>query len=77
MKAHSGTLERSVRLNKMLCMLQDHADHTTFELSFKANDMAVHSTIADLRKNGKNISCKYSHMTEDRRKVYNYRLDAE
>jgi hypothetical protein len=71
---HYGNLN-SPRLAKALAYLEvkGGAGATTLELQQQANDMAVHTTIAEIRANGKDITTSYDGM-QNGRKVYRYTL---
>lgn len=72
-RSHSGTLANSPRLRTMLRALSDYKEHTTKELCDATGDMAVHSTISDLRHNAFIINCRYLR-TEKGRRIYGYKL---
>lgn len=68
---HAARLHGSFRLARVLAVLRDGAEHTTFDLIHAAHVCAVNSIIAELRSNGFDIRC------ERRGDVWFYRLNEE
>ena len=68
-KPHCGTLQNSARLRIMLRALSDCREHTTRELQEVTGDVAVHSTISDLRHNCFNIKRRYVGRTKAGRHI--------
>lgn len=75
-KIHAAT-DRSARLQALVRVLmrRPSAGATTHEIAQATGDLAVHSTVAELRHRGYRIGCRYERRTAAGRKVYRYRLD--
>ncbi|HET7300099.1 MAG TPA: hypothetical protein VFJ01_05545 [Oleiagrimonas sp.] len=58
MSMHAAHLENSDRLQRVLDVLVDGAEHTTMDLVLEAGVCAVNSIIAELRENGYVIDCQ-------------------
>jgi hypothetical protein len=54
---HAARLEHSERLRRVLAVLADGREHTTYEIVHAAQVCAVNSIIAELRANGRRIHC--------------------
>ena len=70
---HSAALGRSPRLQRVLAVLQDGAEHSTLDLIREAQVCAVNSCIAELRDNGCWIECRQEAGRSGER-VWLYRL---
>ena len=67
---HAAKVARSPRLNRVLRVLRDGREHTSWELQMEARTVAVHTCISELRANGYSITCRrMGH-------VWTYRLEA-
>jgi hypothetical protein len=55
---NAAKLSKSVRLQRVHDVLKDRREHSTMEIIQVANVCAVNSIIAELRANGKNITCQ-------------------
>jgi hypothetical protein len=69
---HHANLSKSERLKAVARILADGREHSTMELARKTNQCAIHSSIAELRANGFDVSpaiCR----TINGRRVYFYR----
>ena len=55
---HAATLGHSPRLRRVLAVLCDGQEHSTRDLVIEAEVCAVNSTIAELRANGFQVSCR-------------------
>lgn len=54
---HAARLDHSARLKRVLAVLADGREHTTYEIVHAAQVCAVNSIIAELRANGCRIRC--------------------
>ena len=72
---HAATLARSPRLQRVLEVLRDGAEHSTQDLVLTAQVCAVNSIIAELRANGCVITCRQAPGEHGR--VWLYRLSRE
>lgn len=54
---HSAKLDASPRLRRVLDVLGDGQEHTTYEILHQAQVCAVNSIVAELRCNGYDIVC--------------------
>ena len=70
---HAARLADSPRLQRVLEVLSDGREHSTLEISQQARVCAVNSCIAELRENGKSISCRQE-VTPLFGRVWLYRL---
>ncbi len=68
---HAAKIDRSPRLNRVLRVLRDGREHTSWELQMEARTVAVHTCISELRANGYAISRRQSG------RVHYYRLEGE
>lgn len=67
---HAAKADRSPRLHRVLSVLRDGRDHTSWELQMEARTVAAHTCISELRANGYAITCqRMGH-------VWVYRLEA-
>ncbi len=66
---HRARLERSPRLQRIMRVLADGREHTTWEIQSKARSCAVGTCISELRANGIPIVCR-----RQADKVWAYRL---
>ena len=73
---HAANPETSNRLGRALTLLKNKrgVGATTYELHAETNDMAPHTTIAELRASGYNIRTQYDGMTSRGRRIYRYIL---
>ena len=55
--SHAASAENSRRLQRVLAILEDGAEHSTYELLHQAQVCAVNSIIHELRQNGHEITC--------------------
>jgi len=74
-KAHFADIKNSRRLQGVLEILQDGAEHTTFDIMLKTKSCAVHTDIYELRKNGIKIDCRQNGKSETGRKVFVYKIE--
>jgi hypothetical protein len=68
---HHARIDKSERLQRVLALLRDGAWHTTRNIVFGAEVMAVNSVVAELRANGYIIECESVSGIRGR---YRYRL---
>lgn len=54
----AAALANSDRLQRVLAVLDDGAEHSTLDIVWRARVCAVNSCIAELRANGKRIACR-------------------
>jgi hypothetical protein len=78
-KHHGGDPEKSPRLRVLLDILSDGQWHSSLYLENALRlrgekTVAIGSCVADLRKSGKRICCRYSCTTESGNRIYMYRL---
>jgi len=79
---HHANIKKSERLRNTLKQLlyvnwggKGYKGKTTFEIQKKTGSMAVGTDISELRSNGFDIKCKYSHKdTKTGAKIYVYTL---
>ena len=73
---HASRVAHSPRLQQLLAYLTERGEKgaTTREIVDATGSCAVHSDVAELRANGHDISCLYVGATEDKRRIYLYRL---
>jgi hypothetical protein len=55
---NAASIERSERLRRVLEVLSDGAEHSTYEIVQAAQVCAVNSIVAELRVNGCRIRCQ-------------------
>ena len=55
---HAAQIDRSPRLQRVLAVLKDGAEHSTRELLAAAHVCAVNSIVAELRANHYPVSCR-------------------
>ena len=55
---HAASVSSSKRLQRVLAVLEDGLEHTTYEIVHQAQVCAVNSIVAELRVNGLNIRCQ-------------------
>ncbi len=55
---HAARLDHSDRLQRVLAVLADRAEHSTLDIAVRARVCAVNSCIAELRENGYRIRCR-------------------
>lgn len=55
---HAARISRSDRLRRVLAVLSDGREHSTYEIVHAAQVCAVNSIVAELRANGLRISCE-------------------
>ena len=55
---NAATLSKSDRLKRVLRVLRDRRPHSTRDLIRRAHVCAINSIAAELRANGKRITCK-------------------
>ena len=55
---HAARINHSERLQRVLAVLSDGGEHTTFEIIQSAGVCAVNSIVAELRANGYRITCR-------------------
>jgi len=67
---HAAKIRKSARLNRVLNVLRDGREHTSWELQMEARTVAVHTCISELRANGYAITCRRNGY------VWSYRLEA-
>ncbi len=73
---HAARLERSPRLQRVLAVLADRAEHSTLEIAQAARVCAVNSCVAELRAGGHTITCRQT-QAGDGARVWLYRLIPE
>jgi len=73
-KIHAADINKSVMLRRILEGMADGLFHSTREIANATGCCCVSSRIQELKANGYNVECAYSHTTEDRNRVYKYRL---
>jgi len=71
---HFAKLDKSNRLKKTLAALAGNRWKTTDEIRRQTKSVAVHSDISELRRNNKDIICRYDHKEPNGSRVYRYRL---
>ena len=74
MTMHAARVESSERLQRVLQVLGDYREHSTFDIVVNAAVCAVNSIIAELRANGYRISCRQA-SGEGAGRVWLYRLE--
>ena len=55
MRTHAANAENSPRLQRVLAVLKDGLEHSTYEILHKAQVCAVNTDIHELRQNGYDI----------------------
>lgn len=55
---HKARLERSPRLQRIMQVLADGCEHTTWEIQEKARSCAVGTSVSELRAQGFRIICR-------------------
>lgn len=55
---HAASITSSERLQRVLAVLEDGEEHTTYEILHQAQVCAVNSIVAELRTNGYHIDCR-------------------
>jgi hypothetical protein len=55
---HAARIEASERLQRVLAVLSDGREHTTYEIVHAAQVCAVNSIVAELRANGYRVGCQ-------------------
>ena len=55
---HAARWDRSDRLRRVIEVLADGREHTTYEIVHAAQVCAVNSIVAELRANGYRIACQ-------------------
>ena len=55
---HSARFKRSPRLQRVHALLSDGVEHSTLEISIRAEVCAVNSCISELRDQGAEIHCR-------------------
>ena len=71
---HAARVDRSERLQRVLAVLGDHQEHSTFDIVVSAAVCAVNSIVAELRANGHSITCRQDRDPRGGR-VWLYRLE--
>jgi len=76
---HAGKIESSARLKRVLELLRGRGRQgaTTHEIIQIAHVCAVNSIAAEIRANGFDVVCKFSHRTEEGGSVFRYFLIEE
>lgn len=71
---HNADVEKSERLQRTLIVIRSHGKYgcTSATLQALTGSMAPATDVSELRRNGYDIDCQYTHMTENHRKVYTY-----
>lgn len=69
---HFANIAKSIRLQKTLKYLQKLKRATTFEIARHTKGVAIGTDIAELRANGYDIRCHYSHKNNNGNKIYIY-----
>ena len=69
---HAAAVDTSDRLQRVLAVLSDGAEHSTLDISQSAGACAVNSCVAELRANGHVITCRQVFRTG--RHIWLYRL---
>lgn len=70
---NAANLAKSKRLQAVFKALQT-GPKTTSQLARIFDDMAIHSTVAEIRAQGHKILCSLREVTDEGRRVYLYRL---
>ncbi len=74
---HASNITTSLRLQHVMSCLRT-GPKTTAQLSAACRDMAIHSTVSEIRANGVLVDCRLVRVDPDtRRKVYEYSLGGE
>lgn len=55
---NAANLANSARLKRVLAVLQDGAEHSTFDLINRASVCAINSAVAELRVAGYDVRCR-------------------
>lgn len=55
---HAARIDRSARLQRVLALLSDGAEHSTLDIVIGAGVCAVNSCVAELRANGYEVHCR-------------------
>ena len=71
---HAARVGSSERLQRVLDVLRDHQEHSTFDLIANAAVCAVNSIVSELRANGFHITCRQDREPNGNR-VWLYRLE--
>jgi hypothetical protein len=70
---HFANAKKSKRLSKLLKAFIDYKQRTTAQLQAITKSMATHTDISELRANGYDIRCNYSHVdAKTGHKIYIY-----
>lgn len=69
---NSARLESSQRLQAALDYLRSHPGASTLQICQATNDMAVSTTISELRRNGYEIESRCDGETKSGRRVWRY-----
>ena len=75
-RMHFARIESSPRLQQLLALLQDRGSIgvTGWEIAERIGVLNPATEISQVRHNGYKIECTLERMTENRRRVYRYRL---
>lgn len=73
---HFAKIENNKPLQDILTLLRERGERgaTTAEIHSYASVENPATWVSALRKNGYSVECKYVGLSENKRKVYNYRL---
>jgi hypothetical protein len=71
---HFANLKKSDRLQRFMAFMGFGEWKTTREIQRGAGICAVSATVSEIRANGHDVDCLYSHMTRNGSKVYKYRV---
>ena len=74
MTVHAARVGSSERLQRVLAVLGDHREHSTFDIVVNAAVCAVNSIVAELRYNGHRITCRQDRDPQGNR-IWLYRLE--
>lgn len=69
---HAAQLQTSERLQRVHELLADGGEHSTLEISRRADVCAVNSCVAELREAGAEITCRQEN--KDGRRIFLYQM---
>lgn len=72
---HAAQIDHSPRLQRVLEVLRDGAEHSTLEIAQQAHVCAVNSCVAELRHGGRRIACRQAQDPATAARRWLYRLE--
>ena len=67
---HAARVAHSARLRRVLAVLADGAEHSSWDLTVAALTTAPGTAVSELRANGAQIECRQEHGPEGRKFFY-------